>query len=131
MIKVRLTAMEQTDIMPPMLGMPMRWNANSRKLTLITSLKKAIFPMRMLLKRFILPRLNASEKLIYWSIMPQIAIATDLIPLKKSLTIFVSTPVKPTGFFVFCPTIYPQKLPGGVSCGYGIENGVLHAMLLA
>ena len=26
--------------------------------------------------------------------------------------------------FCFLPTIYPQKLPGGVSCGYGIENGV-------
>lgn len=37
------------------------------------------------LKRFILPRLNASGKLIYWSIMQQIAIATDLIPLIKSL----------------------------------------------
>ena len=30
-------------------------------------------------------------------------------------TIFVSTPVKPTGFFVFFLKIYPQKQPGGVS----------------
>ena len=30
-------------------------------------------------------------------------------------TIFVSTPVKPTGFFVFSPTNYPQKQPDGVS----------------
>ena len=30
-------------------------------------------------------------------------------------TIFVSTPVKPTGFFVFSPKNYPQKTPGGVS----------------
>ena len=30
-------------------------------------------------------------------------------------TIFVSTPVKPTGFFVFSPTTYPQKQPDGVS----------------
>ena len=30
-------------------------------------------------------------------------------------TIFVSTPVKPTGFFVFSPTIYPQKPPHRVS----------------
>ena len=30
-------------------------------------------------------------------------------------TIFVSTPVKPTGFFVFSPTTYPQKTLCGVS----------------
>ena len=30
-------------------------------------------------------------------------------------TIFVSTPVKPTGFFVFSPEICPQKQSGGVS----------------
>ena len=30
-------------------------------------------------------------------------------------TIFVSTPVKPTGFFVFSPKTYPQKQPCGVS----------------
>ena len=30
-------------------------------------------------------------------------------------TIFVSTPVKPTGFFVFSPEICPQKQPDGVS----------------
>ena len=30
-------------------------------------------------------------------------------------TIFVSTPVKPTGFFVFSPTTYPQKPPHAVS----------------
>ncbi len=30
-------------------------------------------------------------------------------------TIFVSTPVNPTGFFVFSPKNYPQKPPCGVS----------------
>ena len=29
--KIKLTATVQTDIMPPTLGMPMRWNAISRK----------------------------------------------------------------------------------------------------
>ena len=33
----------------------------------------------------------------------------------KSTTIFVFTPIKPTGFFVFSPKTYPQKQPGGVS----------------
>ena len=30
-------------------------------------------------------------------------------------TIFVSTPVQPTGFFVFSPKVYPQKPPHAVS----------------
>ena len=39
----------------------------------------------------------------------------ELVFAHKSTTIFVSTPVKPTGFFVFCPTNYPKKPPCGVS----------------
>ena len=33
----------------------------------------------------------------------------ELFFAHKSTTIFVSTPVKPTGFFVFSPKTYPQK----------------------
>ena len=39
----------------------------------------------------------------------------ELFFAHKSTTIFVSTPVKPTGFFVFSPKEYPQKPPCGVS----------------
>ena len=41
--------------------------------------------------------------------------ALDVFRLEKSTTIFVSPPVKTTGFFVFSPTNYHQKLPDGVS----------------
>ena len=51
-----------------------------------------------------------------WSIcLVQIWSTSVLRRLYNIELIFVSTPVNPTGFFVFSPTNYPQKPPCGVS----------------
>ena len=65
---------------------------------------KTPFLSKILLSRceyLIFKELRKTEKVLFFA--------------HKSTTIFVSTPVKPTGFFVFFPKNYPQKPPLAVS----------------